>query len=123
MGLRDTLAKAADSAFKALGDIPESATYRRTTNTYNPATGSSVDVDSDFTLDVIFTSYQNFEIDRVAILSTDVKAIIKTADMTGLIPSASADMVIRSNGEEFHVLRYSEDPAGATYSIQLRAKG
>ena len=120
MGLRDTIAKGVNSVFTALGDIPETATYRRQSSAYDPSTGVNSQIDTDFTLPVIFTSYQNFEIDRVAILSTDVKAIVKQEDMGTTIPSSTTDKIIRSNGEVFHVLRYSEDPAGATYTIQLR---
>lgn len=122
MGLRDTLAKATASAFTALGDIPETATYRRSSSVYDPSTGSNVETYVEFTLPVIFTSYQNFEIDRVSVLSTDVKAIVQQADV-GITPSATTDMIIMANGEEFMVLRYAADPAGATYSIQLRARG
>lgn len=121
MSLRDTIAKGVANAFKALDDIPETATYRRTTTVYDPQTGTSTTTTEDLSPQVIFTSYQNFEIDRVAVLSTDVKAIIQQAALSDFTPTAATDQIIRFNGETFNVLRYSADPAGATFSIQLRA--
>ena len=121
MSLRNTIASAVDSAWVALDDIPESVTYRRTTVTYDPSTGTYVDSNADITINIIFTRYQNFEVDRVAILATDVKGIIKQAEMGSTTPAAATDLVLRANGEIFNVLRYGEDPAGATFSVQLRS--
>ena len=121
MGLKATIASAVGSAFTALDDIPESVTYRRTTVGYNPQTGDDTPTDADITVDVVFTRYQQFEVDRVMILSTDVKAIVQQSDMGVVVPASDTDSVIRANGQTFNVLRFSEDPAAATFSMQLRA--
>ena len=121
MGLRDTISSAVGSAFAALGDIPEAVTYRRSVNTYDPQTSANSVVDTDITITPVFTSYEKFEVDRVMILATDVKAIVQQSDMDGTTPSPNTDTVIR-NGVIFDVLRYGEDPSQSIYTLQLRAR-
>lgn len=119
MGLRNTVASAVASAFTALDDIPEAVTYRRTTSVYDPQTGTNVTTDSDITVNMVFTSYKNLEIDRVTVLTTDVKGIVQQADMGDISPSMATDTVVRGD-ETFNVLFYSQDPTSSIYTIQLR---
>ena len=121
MGLkRATILKAVASAFKALGDIPEACTYRRTASVYNTATGVNTTTNTNYAITAIFTSYGQLEVDRVLVLTADVKCILQQSELA-LIPSPTKDKVVRSDGQIFNVIRFSSDPAKATYTIQLRA--
>lgn len=117
--LKATLAKAVTSAFTAVGDIKQTVTYRRTTSTYNPHTGTNTTTNVDYTLSVILTSFNNIEIDKVTVLAFDRKMIVQTKDLT-LTPSMATDKVI-INGKVHNVIQVKQDPALATYTLQLRA--
>jgi hypothetical protein len=118
---RSVIKGAVASAFKVLGDIPEAATYRRTSSTYNPATGTNVVTNSDTTIpDVVFTKFQNFEVDKITILSTDIKAIFQSSRIA-VVPNIATDVLVDKNSKVFNIIRVEQDPAGATYSLQLRA--
>lgn len=119
---RSTIVKAVTSAFKALGEIPESVTYRRTASAYNPATGTVVATNTDYVLSkMIFTRFENFEVDKQLVLASDVKAIIQQSELS-IVPSTATDKVVRTrDGKIYNILRVSQDPAGATYTLQLRS--
>ena len=121
MGLkRATLAKAVNSAFKALGDIPVSAVLRRSTSTYDTATGINTVSTSDTTIyKAIFTKFEKFEVDKVVVLATDVKLIFQQSEVS-IVPSTAIDTIIW-NSKTYNILRVGEDPAAVTYILQLRA--
>ncbi len=121
MGLRRaTIAKAVGSAFKALGDIPESAVIRRVSNTYDTATGINTKTTSDDGIaKAVFTRYESFEVDKVVVLATDVKLIFQQSEVSTR-PDMALDTIVRGTAV-YNILRVGEDPAAATYSLQLRA--
>ena len=122
MGLRATIASAVGAAFTAIGDIPESCTYRRTSSTYNPATGTNVITNTDYTLSkVIWSRFESFEVDKLVVLGSDVKVILQTSALS-VTPNIATDQMIRtSDGKIYNILRVSKDPAGAIYTMQLRS--
>lgn len=121
MGLkRKTIHAVVDSAFKSLGDIVESCTHRVSSSTYSPSTGTNIISTTDATIKAIFTSYKQFEVDRISILTKDVKMICKQSDFA-TIPIPATDSIIRSDGSTYNIISVQGDPAGATYIIQLRA--
>lgn len=120
MGLREALNKAAAAAFTAIGDIPESATFRRTTTAYVPSTGVSTVTNTDYIVTkAVFTKYDNFEIDRVIILGTDVKMIFQTSKLS-ITPNIATDKIVRADGKIYNILRVYHDPAMVTTTLQLR---
>ena len=119
MGLRSVIAKATTSAFTAVGDIKESATYRRVASVYNPTTGSNVATNTDYTVTAIFTKFENIVIDKVIIQLFDIKMLVQAKDIS-VVPNIATDKVVRA-GKVYNVLNYKLDPAGAMYTIQLRA--
>lgn len=120
MGLRATLASAVSAAFTALGDIPLSVTYRRTSSSYNTATGSNTVTNTDYTITkAVLTRYENMEIDKVTVLGSDLKLIFQTSGLS-VTPNIATDIVIAS-GKTYNIVRVNKDPAGATYSLQLRS--
>ena len=120
MGLRATFASAVASAFTALGDIPLSTTYRRTVTTYVPSTGNNTSVDTDYTVSAVFTRFSELEIGRtVGLQVSDVKMIIQTASLA-VTPNIQTDTVVTA-AKTYNIVNYNPDPAGATYTFQLRA--
>lgn len=115
-----TIIKAVSSAFKVLGDIPEVATLRRTTNSYDASTGDGALSTSDYTIaKAIFTKFESFEVDKVVVLASDTKLIIQQSELT-ITPSLAYDTIIR-RGIPYNILRVGQDPADATFTMQLRA--
>lgn len=119
MGLKAAIANGVAAAFKAIGDIVQSGTYRRSVSVYNPATGTNTVTNTDYTVPVVLTSFNNVEIDRVVILAYDRKAIIQSKDLS-LTPNISTDKMIVS-GKTYNIIQVKQDPALATWTLQLRA--
>lgn len=119
---RSSIVKAVSSAFKALGEIPESITYRRVASTYNPTTGTVTQTNTDYTISkMIFTRFENFEVDKQVVLASDVKAIFQRSELS-ITPSTATDKIVRtSDGKIYNILRVSQDPAAATFTLQLRS--
>lgn len=117
---RASLAKAVSSAFSALGDIPESITFRRETSTYVASTGVNTKTDSDTTVSkAVFTSYKATEVDGTVIMAYDVKVLIQQSDIS-ITPNLATDVVIRGS-RTYNIVSSMEDPAGVLYILQLRA--
>jgi hypothetical protein len=118
--MKAAILQAASAAFRAIGDLKESVTYRRTNNTYDAVTGVNTVVNSDTTIQAVFTSYSEFELNGSAGLQTfDVKMVVLATSLPSP-PMMQVDRVIRA-GREYNVLQSKTDPVGATYTIQLRA--
>jgi len=122
MGLREAIVKAVGSAYTALGNIPEAATYRRVSSVYNPATGGMVTTNSDTAISkAIFTSYDNMAVDKINILATDLKLLIQQSELS-ITPNIATDRVIRlSDGKVFNIIRTSQDPVRSLHILQLRS--
>lgn len=123
MGLkRSTIFNAVNKAFKGLGEIPETATFRRTTSTYTPSTGSNTVTNTDYTIDrAIFAAYDASHIDKVTVLATDIKLIFQQSELT-VTPNIATDKVIRiSDGKVFNIIRTSQDPVRSIHILQLRS--
>lgn len=123
MSLRAIFAKGVKSAFTALGNIPEACTYRRTSSTYNPATGSNVITNSDTAITKgVFVKYDGFEVDRVTILASDVKFLVQKSELSTIVPNLATDKLVRtSESKTYNIIRYSIDPSGSVITLQLRS--
>ncbi len=120
MGLKTkTIQKAVSAAFKALGELVQPITYRRTTSVYNPATGQMVKTNTDYTVKAVITDFSNYEIDRVTVLAFDRKVIVQTKDMP-VVPVVATDTVLIDN-KSHNIVRFIKDPANATMTLHLRA--
>ncbi len=123
MGLRETVQKAAVTAFKAVGNIPLTSTYTSVdpTPTYNTTTGTYDDTDTDYTgLKVLYEDYTAAEISEAggAILSTDIKASIPNLNLT---PTPKiTDKITDSNSIVWTVHNVYLDAASALYIFQCR---
>lgn len=119
--LRAAIAKATKSTFAVTAPQQVNAIYRRQTTVYNPINGSVVVTNSDTNVKVVFTRFENLEIDKVTVQVGDVKMLIQTADLS-IVPDSTSDVVIYS-GKQYNVLKYKVDPSNAVYVIQLRSPG
>ncbi len=120
MGLRSVFANAAAAAFTAVGDIATTVTYRRSVTTYVPSTGANSVVNTDYTVSSILVKYSEAELTLDPSLKvSDQKMIVQQASLA-VTPSTQTDTVI-AHGKTYKVVNYVPDPAGATYTVQLRA--
>jgi len=120
MGLRRaTIAKIVTTAFNVLGDIPETVTYRRSTSTYVPSTGTNTVVNTDTSVSMVFTSYNAYEIDRVNITALDIKGLMESR-LISVTPNVTTDKIVRSS-KVYNILSVKLDPSNSLYTFQLRA--
>lgn len=117
---RATIANAVSSAFKVLGDIPQAATLKRGTSAYNPSTGTNVITYVEHAIaKAVGTKWEDFAVDKVNILATDLKLIFQQSEIS-VMPNEATDNVVFQS-KTWNIVRVSQDPAGATYTLQLRA--
>lgn len=119
MGLRDTIAKAAASAFAAVGDIPVSAILVRASSVYDAATGMMSTTTTTFATEAIFTSFELTETDRIVVLGEDKKAIIRQSALA-TTPTLT-DTLTNAAGKSHQILGVRQDPASATWTLHIRA--
>ncbi len=119
MGMKEAFQNAAVAAFSAAGNIKTSVTYHSTgTNAYNTSTGAMTETGGqDLSVSVMFTNYEQEEIDGDVILTTDQKALIPTLNLS--VTPKITDTII-AGSETWQVQGKKTDPAEAMWEIQLR---
>lgn len=119
MGLRATIAAAAASAFGAVGDLPVTVTLTRTANTYDATTGAAATAATTYSTSAILTSFALKEADGIVVLSEDKKAIIRQSSLS--VTPRVTDTLIDAAGKVHQVVNVRQDPAGATWTLHIRA--
>lgn len=119
---RSSIVKAVNSAFKALGEVPENFTYRRSSSVYNPATGTNIVTNTDYNIQRgFFLGYDASAIDKVLILASDIRLIFQQSELS-ISPVIATDRVVRtSDGKVFNIIRTSQDPVRSLHILQLRS--
>ena len=122
MGLADVVQKAAQTAFKVIGNIPLACTYSsKGASIYNTTTGLYTFTDVSYTgLSILFEDFTVQEITEAggAILSTDQKASIPNLNLT---PTPKiTDYITDSNSQKWTVENVRIDPARALWIFQVR---
>jgi hypothetical protein len=122
MSLASTIQKAAQTAFKAIGDIPMTCTYTSVgTSVYNPTTGASSSSDTAYTgLKIVFEDFNPREVNDAggAILHTDKKASIPNENLT---PTPKiTDFITDSDSVQWSIKDVLIDPARALWLFQVR---
>lgn len=118
MGLRTTIDKAVGTAFKAAGDIPIAVTYNSITiGAYNPATGTTSTTTASHPVEAIRDDYKAYEIDGEAIKPFDKRILIRQSKLP-VTPKLTDTVVI--DAVTWNVVNFEQDPAGATWILQLR---
>jgi len=120
MGLRDTIIGAVAKAFSSLGDVVEDATYLASTasSTYDPTTGLSVRSETSYGLPGVFLDYRKQEIDGAQIKPHDQHCLFQQASLA--VKPTLQDRILRSDGKYWEIISVSEDPAHATWDVQIR---
>ena len=112
-----SLAKAFDGALKDTVS-PFLASRKGSQGYYDPEIGDYVDgTDTTYTGRGIFSAFNDFEIQASQVDINDIKLICLQAEVT-LKPQV--DDIIVQDGKERNVLSVKEDPASATWIVQLR---
>lgn len=121
MSLREAFQKATVTAFKAIGDVPESSTYTSiavrsyNTSTSTPSTTGDVDYED---VDFVYSKFSENEIDDKKVRSTDEKALIPTLNLT---PNPKkGDYITKSDGTKWRVEGIRTDPTRALWKLQIR---
>lgn len=120
MGLRDTLARAAATAFNVAGDVPVSIVVRHYTgsSTRDPVTGAHTRPYVDYTDSQAVRSGFSAEESRANVLSGDVKFI----GQASRVQEVDADDLVTLGARTYTVISASRDPADVTYTIHAREK-
>lgn len=118
MSLRSLFQSAAAVAFNSSGDVPKAVTYERhALGDYDPSIGERSRITSVYALDAVIYGYEAIEIDDAAIKPNDQRALIRQAQLP-VQPETTDTLII--NGLEWGIVGISQDPAGATWELQLR---
>lgn len=120
MGLDATLQKAASAGYKALG---RTATLRRvTTGTYDPATGTTTDTTTDYSLTGRRVEFNATQVDGTAVQASDFRFEFSASDTAGIVPRTADKLILA--GTTYPIVRVTptDGKDGAVlYSLQCRA--
>ncbi|MBT4080296.1 MAG: hypothetical protein HOE82_06755 [Gammaproteobacteria bacterium] len=115
--MREDIATAIGNAFTALGDIPETVTYRqRTDGSYNAATGVVSHTDTDTSVSAVVEPLTGGQEPNIIAEehSGDLSFTFQQSDLS--VEPNTNDEIIR-NSEVYTVSQIIADPAGATFRI------
>ncbi len=120
MGLRDTVAKLAQSAIKATGDIPVTVTFRSVRpGQYNPATDTTPETVVTVSFKGILTSRRIDEDDNNAVVDTSTKLIAAALDMPAVVPDEND--TIQINGALWEIVKIKYVPGDPIYVFTIRS--
>lgn len=128
MGMREELQADLAEAFDdedGLGDaVKPVAGSRKEAGVYDPATGKNVSTTTTYIGRGVFGSYLSKEVDGSLIQTTDEKLLILQNELfvtlAGVATSTAAQPKIGDLISDKRALNVSQDPAGATWTVQLR---
>lgn len=118
MALRDTVAQGALTAFRAIGDLVETATYTQVVpGTYDPATDDLTVVETSFTIDGVLVREKSREDDNnTEIIRTQF--IVPRLNMQ-VTPALEDYLTIL--GTKYEINDIKEVPGKAIYTFIIRA--
>jgi hypothetical protein len=116
MGLRDELTADIAEAFDGdLADAVQSFTAEhRAVGAYSPQTGEETAIVIAYSGRGVFASYDHARVDGSSVLATDLELIALQAEVTR---APAVGDTLRGMA----VMRVEQDPAGASWRVQLRA--
>lgn len=128
MGMREELQAELAEAFDdpdGLGDAVKAVEgVRKSSPVYDPSNGTTTGGTVTYTGRGVFGSYLAKEIDGSLIQTTDEKLLILQNELfisaAGLPTTTPAEPKIGDTIASKRVLNVSQDPAGATWTVQLR---
>ena len=108
MGILDSVRKAMDTGWDALGDLKQPVTVRRITRgVYSPETGTTTDNVLSSTVDCILSGYQAELIDGTDIRVGDLQCVIRGKDIS--FRPEQGDSVTLPSGQVWRVMRATGD--------------
>lgn len=115
MGFKEDLQEAAEAAFNEdFAEVVEDFTATRmTSGEYDPVTDKYASVPTNYTGKGVTTSYASHLVDGVHIKHTDKELLCLASHLTDV--PAIGDQI-----GNYEILHSEPDPAGITYTIQLR---
>jgi len=123
MGLRNTFSKAAQTIFTAIGDVPPTVYYyAHATAVYDVSSGT-VSTGAGVTVTtMVFENYKQTDLRNANVEPTDVKGTIPQAYISGIVPSVKDHIQTVEAGASvrYDIIDKMQDPAGATWELQLR---
>jgi len=120
IAIRTLAANLAEKAW-AMTDAPVDATlYRKTSGTYNPATGKVASGnESSYPVKAIIKEYTQNELKGTSILSTDRKCLLRQKEVVAAGEIATSDRIIIS-GKTMNIIDVGQDAVGALWILQIR---
>lgn len=119
MSLKATIQNAVVAASKAFGDIVVEYRYKQVSaGTYDNTKGSIVSSETAHTIPMIRAEYDTEDIDGTKIQAGDLLFIVLDPSYITFTPSTSDKIVY--GGSDWGVVRFSQDPAEATWMFQVR---
>lgn len=120
MSLRNAVSAAVGAAFKALGDVSKTVTYKRLTaqGSYNATTGTTSDTFSSTAVAAVLSRYSDWEVANTPVQATDQKMVVPYASL-GFWPTAKVDFVT-IDGSDWSVNDWFKDPTESLVTINLK---
>ena len=123
MGFKTSIAKIAENAFVALGDIPETITYNaKTSSAYNVSTGAVTNTTATHSLKAVVTYLGEMVggLDNSSSFTGDLSIMFASNDLS--VTPDTNDTITR-NSEVYSINNIVSDPVVATYTLNLTRLG
>lgn len=121
MGLRDTIARAAQTAIRATGDIAVSGDYHSLTASVAYDASAGVSTPTYATVPgvvMVFTTFELKEIDGQKVDARDKMALISRLDLGTVEPTVNDRILVSS--AYWNVQQSLTDPADALWRLHIR---
>lgn len=122
MGLRTTVQRQVLSAFKAIGDLAQPATYASVAAepVIDVVAGTSTQSRTTYALKrCVFARIRQEEVDHDVVQLDDMKVLFPKTDLP--IEPDTSDVIIDAGGREWQIMQTMGDPAGALVILRVRA--
>jgi hypothetical protein len=122
MGLKERIVAGVTAGLQATGNVRRTVTYKAQSAdpSYAPASGTVTRPETNYTVSGVLYGYRRDEIDDVLVRRYDQQFVFLQADLA-VTPKVTERLVL-DDGTSWEILRVEQDPAQATWMLQLRSQ-
>jgi hypothetical protein len=122
MGLKETIAAGVQTGLRAAGNVRRTVTYKAQSAdpSYAPATGTVTRPETSYTVQGVLYGYRREDIDGVLIRPFDQQFLLNQSELP-VTPKVTERLVL-DDGTSWEILRVEQDPAQATWTLQIRSQ-
>jgi hypothetical protein len=122
MGVKEVIVAGIKTGLQATGNVRRTVTYKAQSAdpSYAPATGTVTRPETSHTVEGLLYGYRRDDIDGVLIRPFDQQFLVHQSELP-VTPKVTERLVL-DDGTSWEIVRVEQDPAGATWMLQIRSQ-